>query len=93
LKDFEGDLLAYSSKDPSGFELCGDAEGSCQFVTAILAGKGMVQLVGDTSRLPPGGPSRFTRVRYCWADSPLCNLFDGAGLPVGPFEIAITQGR
>jgi sialate O-acetylesterase len=86
---FEGDLVAYSAKDPSGFELCAAAEGTCQYVTAILAGKGQVQLVGDTSRLPPGSPARFTRVRYCWADSPLCNLYDSAGLPVGPFEIAI----
>jgi sialate O-acetylesterase len=30
-----------------------------------------------------------TRVRFCWADSPLCNLFDTTGLPVGPFEIDI----
>jgi sialate O-acetylesterase len=31
-----------------------------------------------------------TRVRFCWADSPLCNLFDTAGLPVGPFEIDVN---
>ena len=30
-----------------------------------------------------------TRVRFCWADSPLCNLFDTTGLPVGPFELDI----
>jgi sialate O-acetylesterase len=30
-----------------------------------------------------------TRVRFCWADSPLCNLFDTTGLPVGPFEIDV----
>jgi sialate O-acetylesterase len=31
-----------------------------------------------------------TRVRYCWADSPVCTLFDGAGLPAGPFERPLT---
>jgi sialate O-acetylesterase len=31
-----------------------------------------------------------TRVRYCWADSPLCNLYDGASLPVGPFEVPVN---
>jgi len=31
-----------------------------------------------------------TRVRFCWGDSPLCNLYDAAGLPVGPFEIGIS---
>jgi sialate O-acetylesterase len=30
-----------------------------------------------------------TRVRLCWADSPVCTLFDQAGLPAGPFEIRI----
>jgi hypothetical protein len=29
------------------------------------------------------------RVRFCWGASPLCNLSDGSGLPVGPFEIPI----
>jgi sialate O-acetylesterase len=34
-----------------------------------------------------------TRVRYCWADSPVCTLFDAAGLPAGPFELRIaTEG-
>ena len=31
------------------------------------------------------------RVRYGWADSPVVTLFDGAGLPAGPFEIEITR--
>jgi sialate O-acetylesterase len=29
-------------------------------------------------------------VRYCWAESPVCTLYDAKnGLPAGPFEIAI----
>jgi sialate O-acetylesterase len=32
-----------------------------------------------------------TRVRYCWADSPVCTLFDLSGLPAGPFELRIRQ--
>jgi sialate O-acetylesterase len=31
------------------------------------------------------------RVRYGWADSPIVILFDGAGLPAGPFEIEIQH--
>jgi sialate O-acetylesterase len=31
-----------------------------------------------------------TRVRYCWADSPICTLFDQAGMPAGPFQLTIT---
>jgi sialate O-acetylesterase len=25
-------------------------------------------------------------VRYAWADNPVCNVFDGAGLPLTPFR-------
>jgi sialate O-acetylesterase len=82
LGEFEGSLLVIGAKDPSGFELCGDAAGSCRFVSAKLKGAGDVWLE-DAAAAPA------TRVRFCWADSPLCNLYDGAGLPAGPFEIAI----
>ncbi len=81
-KDFEGELDVYGASDPSAFELCGDEAQSCRFVSARLAG-GHV-LLSNTMPRP-------TRVRYCWADSPLCNLFDGAGLPVGPFEIPLSR--
>ena len=82
LGDFAAPLVAYNARDPSAFELCGEAEGSCRFVTARLLGEGRVSLDAGESPSP-------ARVRYCWADSPLCNLYDGDGLPVGPFEIAI----
>jgi sialate O-acetylesterase len=36
----------------------------------------------------PNVPSP-TRVRYCWADSPICTLYDEAPLPAGPFEIPV----
>ncbi len=84
LGEFAGDLVAYNSRDPAAFELCGAAEGSCRFVSASLAGGGKV-------RLDASGIATPTRVRYCWADSPLCNLYDGDGLPVGPFEIALNN--
>ena len=75
--------MAYNSRDPAAFELCGAAAGSCRYVRARLAG-------GDEVLLEGGGQAAAaTRVRFCWADSPLCNLYDAAGLPVGPFEIDI----
>jgi sialate O-acetylesterase len=80
LGDFNGDLLVIGAKDPAGFELCGAAQESCRFVRAQLAGVGKL-LLSDAAAA--------TRVRFCWADSPLCNLYDSTGLPVGPFEIAI----
>lgn len=80
--DFEGALGVYNSKDPAAFELCGSEEGSCRFVSATLQPPGKVTLDARDVRSP-------TRVRFCWADSPLCNLYDSNALPVGPFELPI----
>ena len=78
----EGGLLTYSALDPIAFELCGTDPGSCRFVRA--------RLQEDRVVIDPGaGPA--SRIRYCWGDSPLCNLHDRSGLPVGPFEAAIDQ--
>jgi len=79
-RDVEGALVAYSHDSPIGFELCGEAVHSCKFADAQLAGT-KVELAGGEGA---------QRVRYCWADSPVCTLFDGARLPAGPFELAIT---
>ena len=57
--------------------------GSCRYVRAQLSGEAEVTL--EARR---GGRGR----RACASagrDSPLCNLYDAAGLPVGPFEIEI----
>jgi sialate O-acetylesterase len=35
-----------------------------------------------------GGPAG--RVRFCWGDAPVCNLYDKSGPPAGPLEIAIA---
>jgi len=78
----EGDLAVYNARDPSGFELCAAQAGSCRFVHAELAGASRVKLDAREVADP-------ARVRFCWADSPLCNLFDSAGLPAGPFEIEV----
>ena len=75
----EKQLMAFSGA-PTGFELCGAERGSCWFVPATLGGEHL--------RLPLGGRTA-TRVRYCWGDSPVCNLTDASGLPVTPFELAI----
>jgi sialate O-acetylesterase len=82
LSDVEGSLLVIGSADPAGFELCGATQQTCRFVRAKLQGSGQVLLTD-----PQAGS--VTRVRFCWADSPLCNLYDGSELPVGPFELAI----
>ena len=60
------------ARDPSGFELCGATQDTCRFVRAQLQGGGKVLLTDANARAA-------TRVRFCWADSPLCNLYDGVG--------------
>lgn len=78
--DVAGSLVSYSAARPIGFELCDAAGRTCRFVDA--------RAVGDTVTLDAGdGP--YALVRFCWADSPVCNLYDGSGLPAGPFELPV----
>jgi len=76
----DGRLVSYSTAFPISFELCEDDRSTCQYASATLAGD-VVRLTG-----PAVGTAKY--VRYCWADSPTCTLYDSA-LPVGPFEEAI----
>jgi sialate O-acetylesterase len=84
-KDVTGKLVAYSSNHPIGFELCGANAGSCHYADADLR-DGKVVLHLDT---PAAGD--MSRVRYCWADSPFCTLYDEAGLPAVPFQLDVTS--
>lgn len=77
--NIETGLVVYGNNRPVGFEVCGDAPGSCRFADAQLAGS-QVKITADTSS---------TRVRYLWSDSPVCTLFDASGVPVGPFELKL----
>jgi len=81
--DVEAGLVAYSHDTPIGFELCGDSAGTCRFADSHIDGTHV--LLDIAAGWSP------TRVRYCWADSPICTLYDASGLPVGPFEIALDS--
>ena len=76
-----GGLATRSGTQALGFELCGNASGSCRYADARVEGARVI-LRGD-------GQSA-TRVRYGWADYPVVNLYDAAPLPVGPFERTIA---
>jgi sialate O-acetylesterase len=81
--DTEGKLIAYGAAAPVGFELCAKEQASCRFVEARIESNTAVSLQPVAGITP-------TRVRYCWAESPVCTLYDEKnGLPAGPFEMAI----
>ncbi|MCC4588633.1 9-O-acetylesterase [Xanthomonas sp. NCPPB 1067] len=80
--EVDGALLSYGNDAPIGFEVCGAAANSCRYTSATLQGR-EVRL-----RIPSGMDA--ARVRYCWADSPVCTLYDRSGLPAGPFEAPVT---
>jgi sialate O-acetylesterase len=78
----EKGLAVYESKRPFGFQVC-DAAKNCSFVDAIQ-NKDEIDL--DVAHL-----RNAATVRYCWADSPICNVYNSEGLPAVPFEIAIAH--
>ena len=78
--DVEGGLVAYAADAPIGFELC-DAARVCRYAEARIDGE-RVALALERKERP-------ARVRYCWADNPVCTLYDRAGLPAGPFDIPV----
>ncbi len=76
-------LVAYGASGPVGFELCTDAPGSCRYADALIRGDAVV--------LQAALAAPATRVRYGWADKPVVTLFDGTGLPAGPFQLPIPR--
>ncbi|PTS79450.1 9-O-acetylesterase [Sphingomonas sp. HMWF008] len=78
--DVTGTLATRSAASAIAFELCGPSDTSCRFVDARVDGSSVV-LSGDAAVA--------TRVRYCWGDAPVCNVYDAADLPAGPFEAPI----
>jgi sialate O-acetylesterase len=77
-----GPLIAYGDRNPIGFELC-DAEYNCDFADANMVENRV--LLG--SRNISARDAAF--VRFCWADAPVCNLYNRDDLPAVPFELRI----
>ncbi len=67
-----------------GFSLC-EAPDQCGYVDGIVT-KDRVTL--DAAHHP-----KAISVRFCWADSPLCNLVSSEGLPAVPFELPIAAKK
>ncbi len=75
-------LTIYESNRPLSFEVCDSAK-HCSFADAIQ-NKDEIDL--DVTHMTDAA-----FVRFCWADSPICNVYNMEGLPAVPFEISITQ--
>jgi sialate O-acetylesterase len=65
--------------EPIGFSICSVA-GECRFWNAVLS---------DGELKLKKVPRDTTKVRYCWGDTPTCNLMTPDGGPVTPFELPV----
>lgn len=77
----DGKLVAVNAAEPIGFELCGPTEQTCRFASAAIHGSAVAISV-------PRGMNP-TRARYCWADGPVCTLYDTTRIPAVPFELSL----
>jgi sialate O-acetylesterase len=77
-------LIVTESNRPVSFQVC-DKSWNCRYVDAVEN--------KDEIDLALSGINDAVTVRYCWADSPLCNVYNSEGLPAMPFEMAITQAE
>lgn len=78
-------LVTTGANGPIGFELCDADARHCAYADAVLDGCNVIL------RGPPAGPG--ARVRYCWADGPICTLRDRSGAPAGPFELSLNAAE
>jgi sialate O-acetylesterase len=65
------------NSEVEGFAICG-ADHAWRWADA--------KIVGDDLVVSASGVSQPVAVRYAWASYPFCNLYNGAGLPAGPFR-------
>ena len=88
-QDVDGGWRPFDVKAPRGFAI---ADKSRRFVwaKAKILRDGRIEVWSDEVPEP-------VAVRYAWANNPVCNLFDGAGLPCTPFRTddwpGVTDGR
>lgn len=75
--DLTGELRSRSGSHILGFEVCTSGE-DCRYAVASVSGREVhVAALAD---------EQAGEVRFCWADNPICNLYDDSGLPAGPFR-------
>jgi len=75
--DHTGGGLKAKGKALTGFAIAGEDR---RFVWA------QARIEGDTVIVRSSQVAKPVAVRYGWADNPVCNLYNGAGLPASPFR-------
>jgi sialate O-acetylesterase len=75
-----GGLVAREWDRAIGFTVC-TAANDCRYSEGTVA--------NDSVTLPITLP-RAAKVRFCWSDTPMCNLYSREGLPAVPFELPIA---
>jgi len=79
LPDAPGPYRLAGSDNPVGFSLC-DTKQTCRFSEAKLTGRSIeIRNV----------PRNTVKVRYCWGDTPICNMMSPENTPVTPFELEV----
>jgi sialate O-acetylesterase len=78
-----GGLLAQGGEPLKGFAIAGEDH---KFVWADA------KIEGDTVVVASGMVANPLAVRYAWADNPICNLYNKAGLPASPFRTDTWPG-
>src|SRR5205807_1905659 len=85
----EKKLTAFDVPEVRGFAVAG-ADHKFVKATAKIVGKDKVEVRAD-------GVADPVAVRYAWADNPVCNLYNSAGLPATPFRTddwpGVTAGK
>jgi len=77
-------LQIKSGKKLKGFAIAGEDK---KFVWANAKIEGEEVIVWSSKVISP------VAVRYAWAANPICNLYNGAGLPVSPFRTDSWEGK
>lgn len=78
-----GGLTTKNNEPPKGFAVAGD-DHKFVWATARIEGD---KVIVRSERVP-----RPRAVRYAWANNPVCNLYNGAGLPASPFRTDEWRG-
>ncbi|MCA9047439.1 MAG: sialate O-acetylesterase [Planctomycetaceae bacterium] len=73
-----GGWRPFDVREPVGFAIAGEDRRFVNAAAKILQ-DGRVEVSAD-------GVTNPVAVRYAWADNPVCNMYDNAGLPLTPFR-------